>query len=264
MQRIEFGSFYNALLEIKELSSKSVEEDNLTECDKFLYQNARYWGMKAVNVYINDTQLEEYISEGQDGWENSARRDKSIIDDVALNKGCSLIGYVNGAIIHNEWHHELCDQAVKLYDKDSAVVKLIFDSLKEKVIEELLVDYEFDIDLCQDSYNQYGDTIDKVMEMKDGYYIKIDSVDIDWGDDCDISEDEKETLIQEICSIAIKVQNDDDAELHNSITNVIEDRTGCCYKEVDYSILLYQGERWFKQKWNNIQFNPSGVYDIRE
>lgn len=157
-QKLNFNRFYQALLDIKEWSNKPEDSESRSDLEQFLYANARYWAMLGLNDYISGTLLENNIEEGDDGWEDRPRGDDQVIEDVKYDKGVSLIDFMGGCIVVNKNHHNLCEEASSKFDKELAVVNLIFDNLIEEVVIELLDEYSFDVDICVESYRNNQQT----------------------------------------------------------------------------------------------------------
>ena len=164
-RKIDLDSFHKAILDVKagrmpdpvKVSIIKFDEEpefldkKKSQLENFLYSNLRYWAMRAINDYILDTPLEENISGGIDG---PPRKDEEVIGDVKYDRGISLIGFIAGVVFHNIVENKLYEDALTHIDNDIEmnVLENMSMSILNEATNELIDEYEFDIDILLEGY----------------------------------------------------------------------------------------------------------------
>ena len=131
-QKLKFQEFYELLLEAK----AGEYERPLKIYEQLLYENYRYWSMLALNRWIVDTEIEENMDK---------RQDKSIISQITERNGCTAASWMEGVCKENVKHYNMLEDLAKQYDIDMQVMIESSDKLIERVIEELIDEYDINI-----------------------------------------------------------------------------------------------------------------------
>ena len=131
-KKINFTEFYELLLEVRD------DEDHTIRVDyqRHLYENYRYWSMRAINDYIRYTELEE---------NEDKRQDKSIISQITQEKGITLASFMELVCNANAVHHSLLEEVRTLYNVDKQLIDDCNEKLIERAIEELIDEYNINI-----------------------------------------------------------------------------------------------------------------------
>ena len=144
-QKIKFEAFYDALMQVKD----DKNDDEMSDAERIIYNNLKYWALKGLNYYIKGTPLEDNSYNPPD---EPNRSDLQVLEDVKYDKGISLIQFLLGVMDTNEEHHNLRAAIVETCGLEMDIVSNISDSLREKVVTEVLTDFDFDIEVCLESY----------------------------------------------------------------------------------------------------------------
>lgn len=144
-QKIKFEAFYDVLMQVKD----NKNNDDMGSAESIIYNNLKYWALKGLTHYIKGTPLED---NSHNPPEEPSRSEIQVLEDVKYDKGISLIHFLLGVMATNEEHHNLRAEMVEKYGLAMDVVSNISDSLREKVVTEVLTEFEFDIEVCLESY----------------------------------------------------------------------------------------------------------------
>ena len=144
-QKIKFEAFYDVLLQVRD----GKNDDEMSDAERIVYNNLKYWAIKGLNYYIKGTPLED---NSYNPPEEPNRSDLQVLEDVKYDKGISLIQFLLGVMDTNEEHHNLRAEMVERYGLEMEVVSNMSDSMRESIITELLTEFDFDIEVCLESY----------------------------------------------------------------------------------------------------------------
>jgi len=130
-KKLNFTEFYDLLLEVRDDDDHTIR----INYQKYLYQNYRYWSMKALNDYISDTELEN----------EDKRQDKSIISQITEERGMTLASFMELVCNGNAKHHSLLEEVRTLYNVDKQLVNDCNKELMDRAIEELIDEYNINM-----------------------------------------------------------------------------------------------------------------------
>jgi hypothetical protein len=169
-KKIELKSFYQALLDVKAgktpkpvkivtlVRSENREKPPVIKTERsiledFLYSNLRFWLESGLKTYIKGTPLADNSS-NKGFISEPPRKDDQVISDVKYDKGISLLGYMGATAHHNIIENKLYEEALENSGKELDVIKNITMSIINEIVEELIDEYEFDLEILMDSYNE--------------------------------------------------------------------------------------------------------------
>jgi hypothetical protein len=131
-KKLNFTEFYDLLLEVRDDEDDTIR----VRYKRHLYENYRYWSMKALNDYIRNTELEE---------DNDKRQDKSVISKIAENRGVTLASFMELVCNANANHHSLLEEVRTIYNVDKQLIIDCNKELIDRAIEELIDEYNINM-----------------------------------------------------------------------------------------------------------------------
>ena len=131
-KQLKFDKFYELLLEAKE----GLYEKNMNDYEYYVYANYRDWCRRALDFWLDDTELEE---------PSDKRMDEDIISKLTKEKGCTMAGWMKEVCIFNLNHHNIIEETAKLYKINLQMAKECSEEMLETAIIDIIDEYEIDM-----------------------------------------------------------------------------------------------------------------------